>query len=226
MILLRTHTPDTLPNAMHTRPLASAPAPAQAARAPAIGFTRAGALLVAASLILPRFAPDPAQALTLYTIRVTILLLIPALAIFPWLRREPAWWPYWRLFWTWSYIAYLTHFFWTVLGVFGGDIPRIFDDPRVSSPAFNFVLTSWWGLDVLLAWRATHPAGWIRAQRAALQAVTFLAFVVAAGVQAQGITRMLEIVLVAVVGASAVASVVGARRGVGARLEPEENEGN
>jgi len=120
----------------------------------------------------------------LFTIWVTVLLLIPAFAFYI-MRRPSVTSNYWLLFWTFSYLAYLCHFYWAVFGLFEGDFREILSSPRganpnsekvVCNPIPDFVLTVWWGVDVLLAWFITYNNRFIQWQRGILQVVAFVMF--------------------------------------------------
>ncbi len=108
---------------------------------------------------------------TVYLVRVALLLAIPALALFPFRDRTPGVWNAWRLFWTFSFLAYAVHFAYAWFGVFGGQIetarlhPQLFhvpDKPTVLDLVIahqglfvtysNFVVSGLWFLDVVLVW--------------------------------------------------------------------------
>jgi hypothetical protein len=161
-------------------------------------------------------APGDAAQLVYYraifTIWVTLLLLTPALCFHVFFRSgAPN--SYWRAFWTFSYLAFLVHLYWTVGATFDWDIEKTFHshsydpgvDPRsfVDHPGTDYFLTVWWGLDVLLAWVATDRK-WVRVQRGALNLVIFAmflgAFVLAP--KASPVARGLGILMTLAVGSS------------------------
>jgi hypothetical protein len=117
------------------------------------------------------------------TIWVTILLLTPALC-FHVFSRAGAPNSYWRAFWTVSYLAFLTHLYWTIVGTFHGDWAEIFHSQEgvatnpervVQHPGPDLFLAAWWGLDVVLAWVvADHK--WVRIQRGAVHLLAFVMF--------------------------------------------------
>jgi hypothetical protein len=120
----------------------------------------------------------------IFTIWATVVLLTPALCFFIFSGSGAAN-TYWRLFWTFSFLAFLAHFYWTVVGTFHGDIYAIFHskageappDKVVEQPGPDFALSVWWGLDVLLAWFASQERKWIWLQRIAVHLLAFVMFV-------------------------------------------------
>src|SRR4051812_15338201 len=65
--------------------------------------------LLAAEVPLMEVTPDLRLYRTIYSIWLTLLLLVPALALFPLRGRGPSWWNAWRLFWTFSLLGYAVH---------------------------------------------------------------------------------------------------------------------
>jgi hypothetical protein len=122
-----------------------------------------------------------------YSIWATVVLLTPALCffIFSGINASNS---YWRLFWTFSFLAFMAHFYWTVVGTFHWDINAIFhskaaDVPapapgtEVEHPGADFLLSVWWGLDVLLAWFVSQDHKWIWFQRVTVHLLAFVMFV-------------------------------------------------
>jgi hypothetical protein len=60
-----------------------------------------------------------------FAIWVTILFLIPALC-FHVFSRSDAPNSYWRILWTFSFLAFATHLYWSVFGMFHGDLAATF----------------------------------------------------------------------------------------------------
>jgi len=119
----------------------------------------------------------------IFTIWATILLLTPALC-FHVFSRSGAPNSYWRILWTFSYLAFLSHLYWSVFGTFDGDFAAIFHSREgeatnpervVDHPGPDFFLAAWWGLDVLLAWLAPDRK-WVRVQRGAVHLLAFAMF--------------------------------------------------
>lgn len=113
---------------------------------------------------------------TFFTIWATLLLVTPALCLFPHIRHSEQAARYWLAFWTVALLAFAVHFYWAVVLVFGNDWLRILDTPRVSAPRLDTVFAVWWVVDVLLAWFYRSEALWLRIQRVLVHLLAFVLF--------------------------------------------------
>jgi hypothetical protein len=113
---------------------------------------------------------------TFFTIWASLLLVTPALCLFPFHRSSPRAAQYWLAFWTVSLLAFAIHFYWSVVVVFGNDWSRILNTPRVSAPRLDTVFAAWWVVDVALAWFYRGDALWVRAQRVLVHVLAFILF--------------------------------------------------
>lgn len=126
--------------------------------------------------------PDiqPAQHLdlhrTFFTIWAALVLVTPALCLFPFRRHSARAARYWLAFWTAALLAFLVHFYWAVVVIFGHDWQRITHTTRVSAPVLDTVFAVWWVLDVALAWGWRSRARWVEVQRALVHALAFILF--------------------------------------------------
>ena len=117
--------------------------------------------------------PDFNYYLTINAIFVSIVLLIPAIGAYV-LRRPGGAGPFWLMFWTGAWLAFVVHLWYGVDHVLGG-VARVFHDtvspPRVTNPVGDTVISLWWTLDVALAWwvafRAASTSFWTAASSAA-----------------------------------------------------------
>jgi hypothetical protein len=131
----------------------------------------------------PQLRPVPAGTSLLalnraiLTIWLSTALLIPAVCLYVLPARSAAQANYARLFWTFSYLAYLVHFYYAAFVIFGG-VAGTFEHMRQPIAATNFLLTAWWTLDVLIAWLAPPERPWVRRERAAAHAFIFLVYVI------------------------------------------------
>ena len=123
----------------------------------------------------------------IFTIWATAILLTPALCFYI-LFKPGAVEQYWRAFWTFAYVAFLFHLYWTVVKTFNFNFYEIFhshsgfvanQEHIVDHPGPDFALAIWWGLDVLLLWSVRREIRFIRLQRGLLHLVTFTMFVMA-----------------------------------------------
>ena len=119
----------------------------------------------------------------IFTIWATVLLLTPALCFHIFSRADAAN-TYWRAFWTFAYLAFISHLYWTIFATFHFNWAEVFHsqerpgiDPEriVQHPGPDLFLAAWWGFDVLLAWTASNHK-WIRVQRGAVHLLAFLMF--------------------------------------------------
>ena len=114
--------------------------------------------------------PDVWYYLTINTIFVSILLLIPAISAF--ILRRKAGGPCWLMFWTAAWLFFALHLWFGVHDVLGS-IERVFHDtqtpPRVTNPGGDTVMSLWWTADVVIAWvialAARATPRWVRIER-------------------------------------------------------------
>jgi hypothetical protein len=106
------------------------------------------------------------------TIAVTYVLVTPALCLFAYRRSgEPM--GAWLGFWTAAFVGYLTHLYWAIFGMMGGQFRFVFECPHlVNHPYNDSALTVAWAVDVALAWLVVLATGdvwksprWVRALR-------------------------------------------------------------
>ena len=134
-----------------------------------------------AAIWYPEASQDLRLFRTIYTIRVSMLLAMPGLALFFFRNRSPAMRNVWALFWTFSFLAFFIHMLYGLFGVFGGQVETARLHPenyRVTNDATALDLlmahqgrpVAWsiliiigvWLVDVLIAWRGRKAAGGLR----------------------------------------------------------------
>ena len=113
---------------------------------------------------------------TFFTIWVALLLVMPALCLFPFRRRSELAARYWLAFWTVALAAFCVHFYWAVVVIFGNDWKRIMSTPRVSAPVLDTVFALWWCVDVAIAWLIRSEAAWVRVERTLVHVLAFVLF--------------------------------------------------
>ena len=147
---------------------------------------------------------------TFFTVWAALLLVIPALCLFPF-RRRWAWAARnWLAFWTVALLAFLVHFYWAVEVIFGHDWGRISHTTRVSAPVLDTVFTLWWVMDVALAWLHRRPARWIEVQRVLVHVLAFVLFFMGAAREGELLTsRVLGYTLAAAVLVSVIGWLIG-----------------
>lgn len=113
---------------------------------------------------------------TFFTIWAALLLVTPALCLFPFRRRSELAARYWLAFWTVALVAFCVHFYWAVVVIFGNDWKRIMSTPRVSAPVLDTVFALWWCADVAIAWLIRSEATWVRVERTLVHVLAFVLF--------------------------------------------------
>lgn len=155
------------------------------------------------------------RARTLYTIRAAIVLLTLALCLFLFRDYSPAADNYWLLFWTFSYLAFLVHFYWAVAIIYDGDISRIFRVMGNVIAGSNFLLAAWWGLDVLLSWIAwivRRDPKWLRIERMGAHLFALAVFAYTAIELKPGVFRIEGIVMCVAIGFCVIARLIDCRQ--------------
>ena len=119
----------------------------------------------------------------IFSIWATIFLLTPALCFHVFsVADDPN--TFWRAFWTFAYLAFLVHLYWSIVVMFQLNWVEIFHSQAragvnpervVDQPGPDLFLAAWWGLDVLLAWLAADHK-WLRVQRGAVHLLAFVMF--------------------------------------------------
>lgn len=148
--------------------------------------------------------------MTINTVGVSIVLLIPAISLFI-LRRDAIPSPLWLMFWTAAYVAFLLHLWFGVFGIFAeaaeadpshpGNLTFVFHDavrpPRVTNPYPDTVTTIWWTIDVVLAWLGLRRPQWVQIERGLLHVVVFVSAAISSIVlSSNGYVRFFGVVLV------------------------------
>ena len=147
----------------------------------ALTFVPFGLGLVAA-MLLAELETDLRLFRTLYSVRTSMLLAVPALALFPFRDRSPTAKNLWRLLWTWSFSAYAVHLAFAWFGVFGGqletanlhrDLYHLDKDKEATILALviqhqgaavvysNFAASLLWLFDVILCWTTRGSRGFV-----------------------------------------------------------------
>lgn len=150
---------------------------------------------------------------TFFTIWVALLLVMPALCLFPFRRPSEQAGRYWLAFWTVALAAFCVHFYWAVVVIFGNDWKRIMSTPRVSAPVLDTVFALWWCADVAIAWLIRSEAVWVRVERTLVHVLAFVLFFMGAAREGELIaSRLLGWTMAGLVAAALAAWLVGLRK--------------
>jgi hypothetical protein len=161
-------------------------------------FIPFGLLLVLALMGAENALDLPFQRMV-YTIWVAMALVIPALCLYILPCRTHGRRNYWLLLWTFSYVAYLFHFYYAVIVHYHASIPEVFQQQGIKIAGSNFLVTFWWGLDVLLAWFIAADVKWIRIERLLANVFISLVFFVASVVIFRGFVNVLGYAMTAAI---------------------------
>jgi hypothetical protein len=124
------------------------------------------------------------------------ILLIPALALYPFAATSKRVANLAHLIWTCAYLAVLVHGYWAVFVIFDG-VADTFRQMGFPIAAVNFLLLMWWGLDVLLLWTLPRESRALRHFQWSARVFTFLMFSLTWIVLRGGPARILCIVFAA-----------------------------
>jgi hypothetical protein len=164
-------------------------------------FVPFGLMLVAA-LIGAEAANNVQDQRLIYSIWVTIALMTPALGLYILPTRTEQRMNYWLLLWTFAFLAYLVHFYYAVVVHYHGSVAEVFEKQGTRIAGSNFLVTAWWGFDVVLAWVVAAPPKWIRIERGLAHGFIPFTFFVASVVIFRGFVNVLGIAMTATVAVS------------------------
>lgn len=183
------------------------------------------ALLLAAAMLAPELpyildhhrAVYTIDALTyyraVYSIWLTMAFMIPALFLYFLPGESERRTNYWLLCWTFGFLAFMVHFYYTVGGVFHWSLREVYARQGFLIATSNLLDAAWWGFDLALAWFVTSRARWVRVQRTLLHLYLPLTFFVSAVVIKDGFVRWLGIVMTAALVLGIVLRLVRRKKG-------------
>jgi hypothetical protein len=155
-------------------------------------------LLAVGALIWPEFTEALDLNRTRATIWVTSILLIPAVALYPFRSASQCTANLAHLFWTFAYLMFLLHAYWAIFVIFDG-VRDTFAQMGIIIAGMNFLLLGWWGLDVVLLWTVPSESNRMHRFQRATRVFTFLVFALTLIVLRGGPARVLGGVFVGVV---------------------------
>ena|ERR1043166_7667823 len=150
----------------------------------------------------------------IYSIWLTIAFMIPALALYFLPGDSESKTNYWLLCWTFAFLAFLVHFYYTVGVVFHWSLRDIYAKQGPIIATSNFLDTAWWAFDLLLAWFVSSQANWIKVQRTLAHIYIPATFFVSAVVIKHGVVRVLGIVMTITMLVSIAIWLIRRKRGV------------
>lgn len=112
----------------------------------------------------------------LYTARTTMILFTPAMCLYVLPQQSQKKQNYWLLFWTFSFLSYTIHIYYSFFVFFHGSLAAFFADQGVAVATINLIITLWWAFDIAAVWALSSTAKWLRTQRAAIQIIIAVTF--------------------------------------------------
>jgi hypothetical protein len=134
------------------------------------------AFLFAFAMMSNIAAPEVAYARTLDTARAAMLEATPAIVLYILAFGRKPLGNWWRLFWSFGCLMYLTHF-WLALGpIYHGNLAAVFAAQGTATAASNLLFTAVWAVDALLAWTILDRPRWLIVWRTFSQLFVFVSF--------------------------------------------------
>lgn len=142
---------------------------------------------VAAITFLALASDNVSNARTQWFALLAFALSTPAIFIFLFNRFEPN--PWWKVFWSAGYLAYLLHFYWAIVFSFNGEISAILERQGLVAYS-NFIVTALWTIDVALIWMVTTASKPLKMFHVVTWVTVTISFVVAAGFFRSGVVSL------------------------------------
>lgn len=131
----------------------------------------------------------------IYSIWLTIAFMIPALVLYFLPGDSTKKTNYWLLCWTFGFLAFVVHFYYTVGVIFHWSLREVYAAQGAMIATSNFLDMAWWAFDLFLAWFVSSKAKWIRVQRTLAHLYIPATFFVSAVVIKHGTVRVLGIIM-------------------------------
>jgi len=170
------------------------------------------AFMIAASILVAVLQPAVAFARARFLIWTAVVLATPALVEFvlAWGRKPLS--NYWRLFWTFSCLAYLAHFYYGFAILFRGDAGAVAQSQGTLVALSNYVVTGLWPLDALLSWITRKRPAWIRFLRFLTHFLVLVSFFLSAVIFHSGPGRWLGLAMSLAVAAAIAVRTISTRQ--------------
>src|SRR5690349_17185944 len=104
------------------------------------------ALLLSVALLAPEVADSLDHGRLIYSTWVSLAFAIPALCLFVFPEQRDG--DYEQLTWTFSYLAYLVHFYYAFGVTYGFSVEKTYGGQGALIATSNFVVTALWTFDV------------------------------------------------------------------------------
>jgi hypothetical protein len=166
------------------------------------------AWMMAISVFLSVLQPAVAYARMQYLIRSSLILATPALVEYVLAFRRAPLTNYWRLFWTFAYLAYLAHFYYGFAVLHRGSLDAVMQSEGTVVAVSNLTVTALWTLDVVFSWITRRRPIFVAWLRAAAHLLVFVSFVASTVIFKSGLVWWLGLVMTVIVICAIVVRVV------------------
>jgi hypothetical protein len=156
-------------------------------------------LLLSIALLAAEATLDLPEYRMIYSIWVAEALTIPALCLYILQSPLQTRYNYEALLWSFAYGAYLVHFYYAVFVHYHGSLAEVFSHQGVKIAGPNFLLTVWWGLDILITWTNDSFRRWVQVERALGRFLVFAVFFTSSVLIFKGFVNFLGYTLTAAV---------------------------
>ena len=164
------------------------------------------------AIVVPVMAAELTRNLdysrSVYTMWVSIAFAVPAACILAVTGRAGAWSDYRLMLWTFGFVAYVGHVYYSSVVSFSADLRAIHADHGVTIAVAKIVIGAWWAAGLALEWSSLSQRRWARANGLAAQVAVLGVFFTSAVVLRDGLDRGLGIAVTVVVVACVVARIV------------------
>jgi hypothetical protein len=164
------------------------------------------ALLLSAALLAAERTESLDHSRLIYSSWVSLTFATPAVCLFIFPRTRNGDWE--LLTWTFSFVAYLVHFYYAFGLTYGWSFAATYTGQGVVIATSNFALTALWTFDVLSSWFGRRDGRWRQVERAAARLLVVVTFVASAVVIFGGFVRVLGVAMIAAVALSVIVRVV------------------
>jgi len=169
------------------------------------------AWMMAVSIFLAVLQPAVPYARMQYLIRSSLILATPALVEYVLAFRRTWLTSYWRLFWTFAYVAYLAHFYYGFVVLHRGSLSTVMEAEGTVVAVSNLTVSALWTLDVVFSWITARRPVFVAWLRAATHLLVFVSFVASTVILKSGLVWWLGLVMTVIVICAIVVRAVAIR---------------
>jgi hypothetical protein len=158
------------------------------------------ALLLSAALLAAETTDSLDHHRLIYTIWATLALAGPALGLYVFPQHRDR--DYARLLWTFAYLAYLVHFYYSFGKQYHWSVKELYEGQKPLIATSNLLLTALWSFDAIANWFYVAPPKWLRIEQIATRAFFLVEGVASSLFIFHGPVRIIGAMLLAIVALS------------------------